>query len=90
MSVTIELLDRLKASRGGVSDYRAAKILGVSQPTVSSWRTGVKSLSAEKVILICEILREPLAPWLLRWQIERAKCDKERQAWEAVAERLAA
>ena len=40
MSVTVELLDSLKAAQGGVSDYRAAKLLCVAQQTMSKYRNG--------------------------------------------------
>lgn len=90
MTVTIELLDALKASNGGASDYRAAKLLGLSQPTVSNYRTGLKHFSDEKLVLVCSMLGIDPAPYLVRMQIERAKSDIGRDTWNALLARLAA
>ena len=90
MTVTFELLDLLKSSNGACSDYRAAKLLGVSQPTMSDYRVGRQSLSAARVVQVCEMLQIDPAPYLVRLQIERAKCDIDRGAWERLLERLAA
>lgn len=90
MSVTLELLDLLKTSKGGVSDYACRRLLNVSQQTVSKYRLGDASFSAEKVVEVCQMLSIDPGPWLVRLQIERAKCDIDRGAWERVLERLAA
>lgn len=90
MSVTIELLDCLKASNGGASDYRIAKILGLRQQTISDYRNERISFSEERVIQACELMHIEPAPYLFRLQAERARCDKARDFWNHAAARLAA
>lgn len=90
MFVSAELLDALKAAQGNVSDYRIAQILGVKQQTVSCYRRGLAQLSSEKVVLICEMAGLNAGHWLLRMQLERAKCDSEKAIWNDLLYRLAA
>lgn len=90
MSVSIELLDALKAALGGVSDYRAAKLLEVSQPTMSKYRHGDLPLSAEKVLLACKLAGFSSTEWLLKLQIERARTEDEITVWNDLLNRLAA
>lgn len=88
MSVTIELLDALKASHGGASDYKAAQLLGVKQQTMSQYRNGRFPLSAEKVILICDLANLNPLEWLLRLQLERARCTAEKDIWNTALDTL--
>lgn len=90
MSVSRELLDALKSSQGGCSDYRLAKLLCVGQPTIVKYNREELPLSAEKIILACDIAGFDPIYWLLRLQAERAKSDAERILWQSVSERLAA
>ncbi len=90
MSVSIELLDRLKSAQGGVSDYRAAQLLGVKQPTMSQYRNGRCPLSPEKVIIACQLAGLDPLEWLMRLQLERARCDSEKALWNDALNRLAA
>lgn len=90
MSVSIELLDAFKSAIGGVSDYRVARLIGVSQPTVSKIRQGDTRWPPEKVLLLCEMADLDAVDWLLRWHRERAKCDKEKAVFDLVLTRLAA
>lgn len=90
MSVTIELLDRLKASQGGISDYACRRIFGVTQQQISKYRSGDSTMSAEKVIQACQLIGIDPGPYLCRMQSERAKCDIERKAWNDLFARLAA
>lgn len=90
MSVSTDLLDALKASQGGCSDYKAAQLLGVGQPQISKYRNSGLPLSAEKVILACDIAGEDPIEWLLKLQAERAKSTAEKELWEQVQTRMAA
>lgn len=90
MSVTRDLLDALKASNGGLSDYRAAKIIGVVQQTMTKYNNGDLNLSPEKVILICEALDLDPKEWLLKLYRERAKCTKEAALLDDLLTRMAA
>lgn len=90
MSVTTDLLAALKASQGGCSDYRLAKLLGVAQPTIHKYQNNQCPLSPEKIILACEIAGLSAVDWLLRLQLERARCDAEKEVWRSVQSRMAA
>lgn len=90
MSVTLELLEALKASQGNCSDYRAAKILGVGQPQICKYNKGELPLSPEKVLFICELIGFDACDWLLRLYRERARCDSEKQVIDSLRDRLAA
>jgi len=90
MSVSIDLLEVLKSSQGGCSDYRAAKLLGVAQPQICKYRNGERPLSAEKVILACELAGEDPIEWLFKLHAERAKCTAEKDIWNGLLHRLAA
>lgn len=90
MSVSIELLDAFKSAMGGVSDYKAAQLLGVKQPTMSGWRNERCPMSPEKVLIACEMADLDAVEWLLALYRERARCDKERQLLDSITARLAA
>jgi len=90
MSVTRELLDALKATNGGLSDYRVAKIIGVQQQTMTKYNKGELPLSPEKVLFICELVELDAVDWLLRLYRERAKYDSEKTALDGIRKRLAA
>lgn len=90
MSVSIELLEALKASQGGCSDYRAAKLLGCGQPQICKYRNGTIPLSPEKVIICCDLAGLNALEWLMRLQLERARCDAEKHIWNDAIHRLAA
>lgn len=90
MSVTRELLDALKATDGGLSDYRVAKILGVTQQTMTKYNKEQLSLAPERILSACKYLGKDPYFWLLKLQVERAKCDAEKDAWNNLIDRLAA
>lgn len=90
MSVTRELLDALKATNGGLSDYRVAKIIGVQQQTITKYNKGDLPLSPKKVLFICELIGFDACDWLLRLYRERARCDSEKQIIDSLRDRLAA
>lgn len=90
MSVSTDLLDLMKSRNGGVSDYRAAKMLGVTQPTMSGYRNNRCPLSPEKCILACQLAGLDPIEWLLKLYHERARSDTERNVIERVQMRLAA
>jgi len=90
MSVSIELLDAFKSALGGISDYKAAQLLGVKQPTMSGWRNERCPMSPEKVLLACETAGFDGLDWLLRLYRERARCDSEKNALDSLRNRMAA
>ncbi len=90
MSVTRELLDALKATDGGLSDYRIKSIIGVSQSMMTNYNKGTDRLAPEKVLFICDLLGLDPAEWLVRLYRERAKCDSERHVLDDLLNRMAA
>lgn len=90
MSVTRELLDALKASNDGLSDYRIKSIIGVSQSMMTTYNNGTGKLSPEKVVLICDLLGKSPAGYLLRLYLERSKYDTEKTVLNDLIHRLAA
>ncbi len=90
MSVSTDLLEVLKASQGGCSDYRAAQLLQVAQQTIGKYKQEVIPLSAEKLILACDIAGEDPVEWLLKLHAERARCDAEKDIWNGLLDRMAA
>ncbi len=90
MSVSIELLNAFKASQDGCSDYRVAKLIGVSQQTITKYKQGLAPISAEKVLLMCKIAGFDEVEWLLRLYLERAKSTDEARVIEMLQTRMAA
>lgn len=90
MSVSIELLDAVKANNGGCSDYRAAKLLGVTQSVTTQIRNHGLNLSPEKAILACQLAGFDAIEWLMKLYHERAKCTAERDVLDRLTARLAA
>lgn len=90
MSASIELLDAFKASFGGLSDYAAARKLGVAQASISQIRNGITKFSIENALRICEMSDLDVNEWLLRLYAERAKSDSEKNALDCLLNRIAA
>lgn len=90
MCISAELLDALKAARGGISDYQIAKELGVKQQTVSCYRRGLAQIPSEKAISICQQAGLNAAEYLLKLHRERAKCAAEVSIYDELISRMAA
>lgn len=88
MTTTLELLDALKASNGGASDYAIAKLLGITQQTVSQYRTRGVPMSDSMVIKACELVGIDPVLYVVRSHVERAKCDSEKSIWNDALSRL--
>ncbi len=83
-----EWIDRLKVAKHLPSDYAAAKLLGVSQPTVITMRTRKSTLSEENAFKVAELLGINPAGVVLDQAAERAKSPAVRSALSAEAARL--
>lgn len=81
MISTLDLLDELKRVRELSSDNKASKYLGVTQQTVSKWRTG-NPMSLETAVQIAEDLELDLDLVVLSNMSERRmyKLQKAKQA----------
>lgn len=90
MSVSADVIDALKATRDGLSDYAAAPLIGVSKQMISQIRNNRSHLSPEKILLTCELAGIDSVEWLLKYHRERAKCAKEKAVFDTVLSRLVA
>lgn len=87
--MTLVYLDRLQAAYDGASGYRAAKLLGISQQTISKYRHQQSFMSVKvayrlallinedpaKVIAETQLdhIEEPESEHLFRWMLEVSK-----------------
>lgn len=88
MLTTNELLDRAREAQGGVSDYRLAKLLGVSQPRIPDYRAKrAKPANAIAARLgeLCALDPQAVVCWV---NIERASTEDEREFWSGMLARL--
>lgn len=84
-NTTIGFLDALKARNGGASDYAIAKILGVTQQTVSRWRVGKDFLGDSTAIKVGKLLEIDPRYVVACAHAERAKTDDEKTVWQGFA-----
>lgn len=84
---TLELLTAYKAHHGGITDYRAAKLLGIRSQTIYTWKAG-GSMSDETGIRIAEELGLDPAKVVIDLHIERDKGDAASQVWQSIRDRL--
>lgn len=87
MSTTLELFERYKQAIGAHADRAGAQALGVKSQTVSNWRTRGSQAEPRLIEKMCSGLREDVAPWLLRVQMEQAS-NANRKVWRRVGEKL--
>lgn len=88
MSTTDRLLNRCKSVLSIESDYRLAKVLGISHTTITHWRNGRSTPSDEAVISICALMQKDPAQAIAQLHAERAKTDVARAFWQSAADRL--
>jgi len=90
---TIDLLDmvraRLKSLNRNDSDYEAARVLGVSQPTTSAWRTGKQRMGEDAGLAAAEFLELEQEYVMACLLFERAQSEKARSFWRELAAKLA-
>lgn len=85
---TIELLEAVKNRRGIVSDYALAKVLGVSQPTVASYRSGNSRISDDVALTVAEILQLHPLQVIAAANAERAKTPEQKARWTSLMEKF--
>lgn len=82
-------LDSAKAGAGIDSDYRLAKVIGITHAAISSYRRG-KSLPNEGILQqLCALSGDDPDIVAAQVQAARAQSDEGRSLWERVALRLA-
>jgi len=78
-------LDKTGETLGGASDYRLAKLLGVSTAAITAQRKGRSTtLDDDACIAIAEILQIDPLTIIADQQAERAKTEKARAFWRRV------
>ena len=84
------LLDSAKLGASIDSDYRLAKVIGITHAAVSGYRMG-KALPKDKVIAqLCAMSGDDPHLMLAQIQLERASSPEAKGLWESLALRLAA
>jgi predicted transcriptional regulator len=88
-NTTTDLLDDVREAKGIASDYALAKLLGVRQQTVSSYRSGRTQLSDGMALRVAKMIGRPPAPILAELAAERAKDPEVAKVWRDAAKALA-
>lgn len=82
------LLDRAKSRAGIESDYRLAKVIGITHSVVSSYRMQ-KSMPNDKILAqICALSGDDVGVIAAQIQAERAQSEEGRGMWLTIAKRL--
>jgi transcriptional regulator with XRE-family HTH domain len=88
MNHTQHYLDALKASNGGISDYRTSKKLNISRATVSLWKNGRTSMSMSQAEKVAEAIGADPDIVILETQLDRCKNPQEAAIWRRIIKRL--
>lgn len=84
------LLDRAKAKAGIESDYRLAKVIGISHQGMTNYRTGKSMPDARVLQQLCALSGDDLDVIGAQVQAERERTAEGRALWLRVAARLQA
>ena len=84
-----ELLDRAKAGGNIESDYRLAKVIGITHSTMSGYRAGKSKPDARVLEQLCALSGDDLAVLSAQMQAERERTPEGRKVWLMIAKRLA-
>lgn len=83
------LLDSAKANAKIESDYRLAKVIGISHNVISGYRHG-KSMPNDKILAqLCALSGDDVAVIAAQVQAERAQSPEGKTMWTMIAARLA-
>lgn len=81
-STTTHLLDKWKAKKGLDSDYKAAKAMGVTTPTISNWRTGRSHARPSLAAKMARDLGMDELTVLAAIEADRAHEGEDRRVWQ--------
>lgn len=88
MDLIANLLDRARAHAEIESDYRLAKVIGITHAAISSYRMK-KSMPNEKILAqLCALSGDDVAVMAAQVQGLRAQSDEGKSLWAMVAARL--
>lgn len=86
---TIDLLEAMQEEKGWESDSEIARQLGVSQPTVATWRLGTRTPGDDHALLIAHALNiSPLLVMAIAAS-ERSRGKETQRVWKKLAEQVA-
>lgn len=89
MDLIANLLERAKAGAGIESDYRLAKVIGITHAGISSYRVG-RSMPNDKILAqLCALSGDDVAVIAAQVQAERAQSTEGKSMWLMIAKRLA-
>lgn len=83
------LLDRAKANGRIESDYRLAKVIGISHSVISGYRAGKSMPDARVLEQLCALSGDDLAVVAASIQSERERTPEGKAVWLGIAKRLA-
>lgn len=84
MNFSQMLLTELKAAHGGVTDYRASKILGVTTQTISKVKCNKSQFSDETAIKIAHKLGSSPVEVVARLHLDRETSPLKRELWQQI------
>lgn len=73
LNATQTLVELVRRSLGGVSDYRIAKTLGVTQTALIHWRSGASHMRDETAARAAQVAGLDPLEWLLRVAADRER-----------------
>lgn len=88
MNYSQTLLTELKANKDGISDYKAAQILGCTRQYISRIKTGHKNMSEEMAIRAAKMAGMDTKKVIIRLLIDKSESDEMRQVWEEIQEKI--
>lgn len=83
-----ELLERAKARASIESDYRLAKVIGISHGTMTGYRSGKSMPDARVLEQLCALSGDDVAVVMAQVQAERERTPEGKNMWLMVAARL--
>jgi transcriptional regulator with XRE-family HTH domain len=84
-----DLLDRAKAGGNIDTDYRLAKVIGISHQGMTNYRTGKSRPDARVLEQLCALSGDDVAVFAAQLQAERERTDEGKTLWLMIAKRLA-
>lgn len=82
------LLDAAKAKANIESDYRLAKVIGITHAAVSNYRVGKSRPDARVLDQLCALSGDDAAVLAAQLQAERERTDEGKTFWMMIAKRL--
>lgn len=84
-----ELLERAKAGGNIESDYRLAKVIGISHSVISGYRAGKSVPDARVLEQLCALSGDDAGVLMAQAQAQRERTPEGKNMWLMVAKRLA-